>query len=70
MLVLSRKKGESIKLYLPNGEAILVMVVSTNDRKARIGLTAPASVDIVRSELEVCYGKEGGYCERGDPFNA
>jgi len=70
MLVLSRKRGEEIKLYLPSGEEVSIVLVSHNDNKARIGLIAPASVDIVRSELEVDYGEESFCSEGSDPFNA
>ena len=46
MLVLSRKQGESIQI----GEDITIHVVKTGD-KVRIGIIAPRTVNVVRTEL-------------------
>lgn len=46
MLVLSRKQGESIQI----GEDITIHVVKTGD-KVRIGIIAPRSMNVVRTEL-------------------
>lgn len=46
MLVLSRKAGESILI----GDDITIHIVKTGDR-VRIGIEAPRSVNVVRTEL-------------------
>ena len=50
MLVLSRKKNESIVLYTQDGE-ITITVVAFVGPQIRIGIDAPKSVDILRKEL-------------------
>ena len=47
MLVLSRKKHETIHI----GEDIKIMVLEIRGDKVRLGIEAPRSVRIVRSEL-------------------
>lgn len=47
MLVLSRKKNESIHI----GGDIVVSVVEVLGDRVRLGVTAPPNVQIVRSEL-------------------
>ena len=47
MLVLTRKAGESITIH----DEIKVTILSVRGNRIRIGLEAPADVDIVRSEL-------------------
>jgi carbon storage regulator len=47
MLVLSRKVGERIRI----GHGIVVTVLSTDGRRARIGIEAPDNVSILREEL-------------------
>jgi len=47
MLVLSRKAGESIHI----GEGIVITVLETDARGARIGIAAPQSVPVYRSEV-------------------
>ncbi len=52
MLVLSRKAGEKLVLGpFPDGTYITVMVVSVRGDRVRLGVDAPKSVQIVRSEL-------------------
>lgn len=46
MLVLSRKAGESIRI----GDDITIHIVKTGDR-VRIGIDAPRSVNVFRTEL-------------------
>jgi carbon storage regulator CsrA len=50
-LVLSRKVGESIVLRTDAGEQIVVTVIAIVHGKMKIGLHAPESVRILRSEL-------------------
>ena len=47
MLVLSRKIGEQLLI----GDSIVVTVVRIGPHDVRIGIEAPAEVEIVRSEL-------------------
>ena len=57
MLVLSRKKSESIKVTIPAGTLITadleidLMVVDVRGDKVRLGLTAPKVVRLLREEL-------------------
>lgn len=47
MLVLTRKKGEAIQV----GQEIQVRVLSIQGNRVRIGIEAPAHVDVRRGEL-------------------
>ncbi len=47
MLVLSRKTGESIRI----GDGIVVTILETDSHGARLGIEAPQSVPIYRSEV-------------------
>lgn len=47
MLVLSRKNGESIKI----GEDIEIQVLQSQGNRVRLGIKAPKSVSIQRTEL-------------------
>ena len=49
-MVLSRRDGETILLRLPNGEEIEVTLISGGPCK--LGIIAPAEVEIVRTELD------------------
>ena len=49
MLVLSRKNGEDI--LIPQHD-IVITVVEARNGKARIGITAPSDVKIIRRELQ------------------
>jgi carbon storage regulator len=48
MLVLSRRESQRIQL----GESIVVTVVRVNGDQVRLGIEAPASVRVLRGELE------------------
>ncbi len=50
MLKLTRREGESITLFTSDGP-IEVWVSSIEGRQTRVGIDAPQSVNIVRSEL-------------------
>jgi carbon storage regulator len=50
MLVLSRKPGESVQLGGAAGQ-IVVKVIDLGGGRVRLGIEAPKSVTIVRSEL-------------------
>ncbi len=47
MLVLSRKAGEQLLI----GDSIVITVVRISSHDVRIGIKAPADVDVVRTEL-------------------
>ncbi|MCL4322261.1 MAG: carbon storage regulator CsrA [Deltaproteobacteria bacterium] len=47
MLILSRKEGESIKI----GDNITVEIISIRGGTVKIGINAPANIDIFRKEL-------------------
>ena len=51
MLVLSRKEGESITLIMPNGENICIVLTEYAGKQTKVGIDAPPSVQILRSEL-------------------
>lgn len=48
MLVLSRKDGEKIRI----GENVFVTLVRGSNGKARLGIEAPADVQVVRDEID------------------
>lgn len=47
MLVISRKKGESLLI----GDDIEITVVKTDDNSVKLSISAPKSVTILRKEL-------------------
>jgi carbon storage regulator len=49
MLVLARKKGESIMI----GDLIEVTVLSTEGDTVRLGITAPKNVEVYRKEIYI-----------------
>ena len=48
MLVISRKRGESIKV----AEDIEITVISVDGHRVRLGIKAPRSIRVLRSELD------------------
>ena len=48
MLILTRKRGTSIRI----GENIVVTVIHSGRSTVKLGIEAPASVKVVRGELE------------------
>lgn len=50
MLVMSRKPQQSITIKHPDGP-IVVKIISTTKSQARMGVEAPASVNILRTEV-------------------
>jgi carbon storage regulator CsrA len=51
MLVLTVKDGERIRLRDDTGQIIHVMLVSTSHGKAKLGIDAPDTVEILRESL-------------------
>lgn len=52
MLVLTRKKGDSIIITCPCGTEIVVTIQETNAGRASVGVEAPKEVGILRQELK------------------
>ncbi len=57
MLVLSRMVDEVIKLMIPKGtvfieDAEIAIMVTKTGKKTKLGIEAPACVQIVRAEVE------------------
>jgi carbon storage regulator CsrA len=50
MLALTRKSGERLAIDTPAGR-VWVLVVRVNGGKVRLGIDAPAGVDVLREEL-------------------
>ena len=48
MLILSRKKGESLAI----GENIEITVVEVSGDRVRLGINAPGDVSVLRAELK------------------
>lgn len=51
MLVLSRKRDESIVITTPSGDVIEICVVDLNSRKVRLGIEAPKHITVDRQEV-------------------
>jgi carbon storage regulator len=51
MLILSRRPGEVVHLHTSDG-IIVIRLYDCNDRLARLGFTAPQSVEILRAEID------------------
>jgi carbon storage regulator len=56
MLVLTRRLEEEIRI----GDNVTIKVVGIDGQKVRLGITAPPSVGIVRTEL--CQRRPNGPC--------
>lgn len=52
MLVLSRRKGEVIRVYTTDG-IIEIQVCENTDHHTKLGITAPRNVTILREELDI-----------------
>jgi carbon storage regulator CsrA len=52
MLVLSRKKDETILLKRPGEKAIEITVVRIDNNRVRLGIQADKEVVVLREELE------------------
>ena len=52
MLVVMRRSGQDVVITLPDGQRIVVTVVRVNGTTARIAINAPATVGILRGEVQ------------------
>jgi carbon storage regulator len=59
MLVLSRRVREEIHLLIDGEVVAKIILVSSQENKARIGVDAPPEVKIIRQELTDTPKKEG-----------
>lgn len=53
MLILTRHPQDEILLHLPGGETIRVVYLNRSGNAVRIGIDAPQSIVIMRSEISV-----------------
>lgn len=51
MLVVTRTSGQRIRIALPGGATVWVIVVETDRGKVRLGIEAPQEVQIDRGEV-------------------
>jgi len=51
MLILSRKKEETIVVTLPDGTEISIMIVDLRGDRVRLGIEAPKDFKILRKEI-------------------
>lgn len=52
MLVITRKRGETITITTQDGQRIEVVLIEMQKSRARIAVKAPGTVKVVRGELE------------------
>ena len=53
MLVLTRRIGETLFFELPTGDRIEVAVLGNKGSQVRVGIEAPAEVNVVREEVRL-----------------
>ena len=63
MLVLSRKRGQSVVI----GNDIRIVVQRVNGNRVTLGIEAPAHVHILRGELELCLDGTIEVAEQNQP---
>lgn len=51
MLVITRRPTQEVLLELPGGEIVIINIVSVTNRRAQVGIEAPAGVRIIRREI-------------------
>lgn len=51
MLVITRKRGEKIKISLPTGEQIIIVMGGTSGTGATLMIDAPKTINIAREEI-------------------
>lgn len=52
MLVITRKRGETITITTQDGTKIEVVLIQMQKSRARVAVKAPGTVKVVRGELE------------------
>ena len=53
MLILTRRVGETLFFELPTGDRIEVAVLRNKGSQVRVGIEAPAEVNVVREEVRL-----------------
>ena len=51
MLVMSRKPQQSVTIKCPDGNIVVVKLISTSKSQCRWGIEAPEAVNILRTEV-------------------
>lgn len=51
MIVLTRRKGEQLTIFLPNGEEVILTVTKVSGGQTRLGFDCSNAVKIFRNEL-------------------
>lgn len=51
MLILTRRKGEALVMRTASGELIHATIMESHGNQVRIGIDAPASVQVDREEI-------------------
>ena len=59
MLVLSRKKNESVVITMPDGQQVMVVTVEIRGDKVRLGFDADPSIKIHRFEVQRAIESKG-----------
>lgn len=67
LLILQRKVRQRVRLLLPNGDEIWVVVAEIKNGKVRLGFQAPDNVEIMREELLEEHNDNGRPASKPDP---
>ena len=51
MLVLSRKAEQGVEIQLENGTRVTIVLMDVTSSRAKLGITAPRGVNVVRTEV-------------------
>jgi carbon storage regulator CsrA len=72
MLVLSRRRGESIILTLPDESRVAIRILECEQGRAKLGVTAAGSVTIHRDEIQrqVDHAREAARAERNERLHS
>ena len=58
MLVVSRRRDETVVITLPDGNRITFQVVDIRGDKVRLGIEAPKSIPVHRGEVQEAVDRE------------
>jgi carbon storage regulator len=58
MLVVSRRRDETVVVTLPDGNRIVFSVVDIRGDKVRLGIEAPKSIPVHRGEIQEAIDRE------------
>ncbi|MDR0755640.1 MAG: carbon storage regulator [Puniceicoccales bacterium] len=57
MLILTRKRDESILILCPSGECVEILVSKLENERVKLGVNAPSNVRILRKEVYDAMGE-------------